>query len=116
MFRLDPRLKVYLHRDAVDGRKNINGLALLVEQALGLDPFAPAVFVFSNRRRDRVKLLLWQRNGFWLLTKRLEQDRFKWPRSEAVLELTSEELHWLLEGIDVTAMRRHPVREYRRVG
>ena len=47
MFRFDPALKVYLHREAVDGRKNINGLAVLVEQAMGLDPFAAAVFVFS---------------------------------------------------------------------
>jgi transposase len=54
MFRLDAGLKVYLHRDAVDGRRNINGLALLVEQDLGLDPFAAAVYVFSNRRRNRV--------------------------------------------------------------
>ena len=61
MFRFEPGLKVYLHREPVDGRKAINGLALLVEQSLGLDPFAPAVFVFSNRRRDRIKLLLWDR-------------------------------------------------------
>lgn len=59
MFRFDAGLKVYLHRDAVDGRKSINGLAGLVEQALGLDPIAAAIFVFSNRRRDRIKLLLW---------------------------------------------------------
>jgi transposase len=116
VFRFDARLKVYLHRDAVDGRKNINGLAALVEQQMQLNPFAPAVFVFSNRRRDRVKLLLWERNGFWLLTKRLEQDRFKWPRSEAVLALTTEQLHWLLTGIDVVAMHPHPVREYLRAG
>ena len=116
MFRLDARLKVYLHRDAVDGRKNINGLAALVEQQLKLDPFAPAVFVFSNRRHDRIRLLLWERNGFWLMTKRLEQDRFKWPRTEAVLEWSTEQLHWLLEGIDVGAMRRHPVRDYQRAG
>jgi transposase len=116
MFRFDARLKVYLHRDAVDGRKNINGLAALVEQQLGLNPFAPAVFVFSNRRHDRVKLLLWERNGFWLLTKRLEQDRFKWPRGEAVLELSPEQLHWLLAGIDLAAMRPHPTREYLRAG
>ena len=61
MISFDPALKVYLHRDPVDGRKAINGLALLVEQALGLDPFAPALFVFSNRRRDRIKILLWER-------------------------------------------------------
>ncbi|MDP3032554.1 MAG: IS66 family insertion sequence element accessory protein TnpB, partial [Rhodocyclaceae bacterium] len=66
MFRFDPELKVYLHRKPVDGRKAINGLALLVEQALGLNPFTRAVFVFSNRRRDRIKILLWERTGFWL--------------------------------------------------
>ena len=105
MFRFDAGLKVYLHRDAVDGRKNINGLALLVEQALALDPFAPAIFVFSNRRRDRIKLLLWDRTGFWLMLKRLEADRFVWPKDAAVIELTVEQLHWLLTGIDLSAMR-----------
>ncbi len=116
MFRFDPALKVYLHRDAVDGRKNINGLSLLVEQAMGLDPFAASVFVFSNRRRDRIKLLLWDRTGFWLLIKRLESDRFAWPKEEAVAELTIEQLHWLLSGIDLSAMRLHPERIFRRVG
>jgi transposase len=114
MFRLDARLKVYLHREAVDFRKSINGLAALVEQSLGLDPFAPAVYAFSNRRRDRIKLLLYDRTGFWLLMKRLEEDRFVWPRrQQAVMELTTEQLHWLLEGIDIDAVRRHPVRQYR---
>jgi transposase len=116
MFRFAPGLKVYLHRDAVDGRKNINGLAMLVEQALGLDPFAAAVFVFSNRRRDRIKLLLWDRTGFWLLMKRLEADRFVWPKESAVVELTVEQLHWLLAGIDLAAMRTHPIRLYRQAG
>ena len=80
MFRLDEGLKVYLHREPIDFRLNINGLALLVEQALGLDPFAACVYVFSNRRRNRVKILGWERNGFWLLLKRLEKDRFIWPQ------------------------------------
>lgn len=75
MFRFDPALKVYLHREPVDGRKAIDGLALLVEQALGLDPFSPAVFVFSNRRRDRIKILLWERTGFWLMIKRPQAAR-----------------------------------------
>lgn len=116
MFRLDARLKVFLHREAVDGRKNINGLALLVEQELGLDPFAAAAYVFSNRRRDRIKILLWERSGFWLLIKRLEADRFVWPKNSALLELTVEQLHWLLEGIDLSAMQGHPQRIFRRAG
>ena len=115
MFRLDDELKVYVHRDAVDFRKSINGLAAIVEQSMKLDPFARAVYVFSNQRRDRIKMLLWDRNGFWLLMKRLEQDRFVWPRKEAVLMLGTEQLHWLLEGIDIVAMRAHPRRYYQRV-
>jgi transposase len=84
VFRLRRKLKVYLHRAPVDFRLSINGLAALVEQALGLDPFAPALYVFSNRRRNRVKILGWDRNGFWLLLKRLEEDRFIWPDEVAV--------------------------------
>ncbi len=116
MFRLDAGLKVYLHREAVDGRKNINGLATLVEQGLGLDPFAAAVYVFSNRRRNRIKLLMWDRTGFWLLMKRLEADRFVWPKESPVVELTIEQLHWLLEGINISAIRPHKTRKYLRIG
>ncbi|HET7156321.1 MAG TPA: IS66 family insertion sequence element accessory protein TnpB [Hyphomicrobiaceae bacterium] len=107
MFRFDEELKVYLHREAVDFRLGINGLGVLVEQALGLDPFAPCAYVFSNRRRDRVKILGWERNGFWLLLKRLEKDRFIWPSADAVPMLTAEQLHWLLEGIDIAVVQRH---------
>ncbi|MFV8606030.1 IS66 family insertion sequence element accessory protein TnpB [Ralstonia pseudosolanacearum] len=113
-FRFDEGLKVYLHRDAVDFRKSINGLAALVEQAMGLDPFAAAVYVFRNRRADRIKILGWDRNGFWLLFKRLEQDRFSWPHQAAVATLSVEQLHWLLQGIDIQAMQRHPRRAYHR--
>lgn len=115
MFRLDEALRVYLHREPIDFRLNINGLALLVDKALGLDPFAACVYVFSNRRRNRVKILGWDRNGFWLLLKRLEQDRFIWPNAEAMPALTVEQLHWLLEGIDVAVVQRHPRRLYERV-
>ena len=115
MFRLDEGLKVYLHREAVDFRKNINGLAALVEQSLGLDPFARAVYVFRNRRADRIKLLGWDRNGFWLLQKRLEDARFVWPREDTtVIELTVQQLHWLLDGIDLAAMRGHAAVSYQK--
>jgi transposase len=115
VFRLDEGLKVWLHREPIDFRLNINGLAALVEHALGLDPFAACVYVFSNRRRNRVKILGWERNGFWLLLKRLEQDRFIWPCEAAAPTLTVEQLHWLLEGIDIAAVQRHPQRLYERV-
>lgn len=115
MFRFDAQLKVYVHREAVDFRKSINGLAALVEQAFGLDPFAAALYVFANRRRNRVKILGWQSNGIWLFMKRLEAERFVWPcAGQSVIELTIEQLHWLLEGIDLEAMRAHRMLRYRR--
>ena len=108
MFELNATRTVYLHRDAIDFRKNINGLASLVEHGLGLNAFEQAVFVFGNRRKDRVKILGWDRNGFWLLQKRLEDARFVWPRNDGlVVTLTVQQLHWLLDGIDLCAMRGH---------
>jgi transposase len=115
MFRLATDVPVYLHREPIDFRAGINTLVTLVEQAMQLDPFSRAVFAFHNRSRDRIKLLLYDRSGFWLLMKRLEADHFVWPRQpQAVIELTTEQLHWLLEGIDINAMRGHPARTYRR--
>jgi transposase len=115
VFRFDEGLKVYLHREAIDFRAGLNGLAILVEQALGLDPFAQAVYVFRNKRCDRVKILGWQRNGFWMMMKRLEADRFAWPDIATVPTVTVEQLHWLLDGIDLAVIQRHPERIYKRV-
>src|SRR3954467_775328 len=129
MFRLAADVQVYLARETsefriglngetIDFRICINGLAILVEQAMHLDPFGRAVFGFCNRRRDRIRLLFYDRSGFWLMIKRLEADRFVWPRGQqqAVVRLSTEQLHWLLEGIDIEAVRRHPARQYLSVG
>jgi transposase len=100
-----------LHREPIDFRAGINSLVTLVEQSMQLDPFARAVFAFHNRRRNRVKLLFYERTGFWLMLRRLEEDHFVWPRrQQAVIELTTEQLYWLLDGIDIDAVRRHRVR------
>jgi transposase len=101
--------EVYLCREAVDFRKGINGLAALVQEALGHDPFSERLYVFCNRRRDRVKILYWERSGFCLWQKRLERARFHWPRSstEAVLTLNAQQLNWLLDGYDVMRMKPH---------
>jgi transposase len=114
MFALDAALAVYVHRAPVDFRKSVNGLAALVEQSMRLDAFARACFVFANRRRDKVKILGWERNGFWLLYKRLEEERFAWPEGGEVIELTVGELHWLLAGIDLRALKPHRLLEFRR--
>jgi len=71
MFRFEADLKVFLHREPIDFRAGINSLVTLVEQSMQLEPFARAVYAFHNRRRNRIKLLLYERNGFWLLLRRL---------------------------------------------
>ncbi|XUW93171.1 IS66 family insertion sequence element accessory protein TnpB (plasmid) [Burkholderia sp. M6-3] len=114
MFRFEADLRVFLHREPIDFRAGINSLVTLVEQSMLLDPFERAVFVFHNRRRNRIKQLFYERAGFWLMLRRLEQDHFVWPRrQQAVIESTIEQLQWLLEGIDADAVRRHPARRYR---
>lgn len=115
MFRFDDGLKVYLHRDPVDFRMGINGLSILVEQAMRLNPMTSALFVFGNRRRDRIKILGWGGNGFWLLLKRLEADRFIWPNGGDTITLSAEQLHWLLDGIDLAVIQKHPQRYYARM-
>jgi transposase len=115
MWGLSAEAAVYVHVEPVDGRKGINGLVALVEQSLKLDVFMTACFVFRPRRRDRVKILYWDRNGFWLCHKRLERDRFIWPRGdEACVTVTMTQLNWLLSGYDLSAMRGHQALHYRR--
>ncbi len=94
---------IYLHRDAVDFRKSINGLVMIVEQEMELSPFAPALFVFCNKNRDRVKVLYWDQTGFCLWYKRLEAEKFKWPRHShsAVMALDELQWEWLLSGYDI---------------
>ncbi len=94
---------VYLHRQFVDFRKSINGLAALVESELELPVISGALFVFCNKNRDKLKLLYWDKTGFALWYKRLDKDKFKWPLrlSEPRMNLTEQQLHWLLSGFDV---------------
>jgi transposase len=94
--------RVYIALGATDMRKSINGLSLLVENQFELDLFAGDLFAFCNRRRDLVKILYWQDNGFCIWMKRLEEDIFRWPDSvEEVLEVDRVALEWLLHGLDL---------------
>jgi transposase len=99
---------VYVCIEPVDFRKQINGLAALVQEVLALDPFSEQLFVFTNRRRDRVKCLYWERSGFVLWMKRLERERFHWPQAHgATVTLSGQELNWLLDGFDLSRWRPH---------
>jgi len=93
---------IYIACGYTDMRKSIDGLATIVQESFGLDPFSPSLFLFCGKRRDRIKALLWEGDGFVLLYKRLENGNFKWPKSsDQVRELTMQEFKWLMEGLSV---------------
>ncbi len=95
--------RVYLAVGNTDMRKSINGLSIMVEQVMEQNPFAGDLFVFCNRRRNMIKILYWDHNGFCVWHKRLEEHRFTWPRTrEEVITIGQKELEWLLAGLDYT--------------
>ena len=105
--------KVYIACGYTDLRKGIDGLASLVQQSFRLDPFTNTLFLFCGRRRDRIKGLLWEGDGFLLLTKRVETGHFSWPRNSAEAKLLSPlQFNWLMQGfpIDPIIHITHPNR------
>ena len=94
-------VKVFVRPGVTDLRKQINGLAVMVQGEMHLDPFSGSLYLFCNRNHRLLKLLYWDRNGFCTWGKRLEKDRFPWAKDgEKVGEITEQELRWLLDGID----------------
>jgi transposase len=114
MMNFDSSPKVFLHKAPVDFRKQINGLSLIVQDGLNLDPFMESLFVFINRERSRIKILYWQRNGFCLWQKRLEKDRFIWPKNEngEAIIITTQELQWLLDGFNIWQHPPHQILKF----
>jgi transposase len=131
-------ITIYLAQEPVDFRLGINGLSTMVEATLKFDPFSRNLFCFVNKRRNQIKVLYWQRSGFCLWLKRLEEEKFKWPThlppleradakwaSEAqtksmtvrppVVTLTEDQFLWLLEGLDLRHLKPHRALEYRSV-
>lgn len=109
MLTLPPGTTVLVATRPVDGRKGIDGLSALVRSQYGHDPLSGQLFVFFSRRADRVRVLYWDRDGYVLVTKRLEQGRFRipWPSSEhETLAIEAAELLLVLEGIDLRGAKR----------
>jgi transposase len=105
MLNFTGALKVYLATDPADLRKSFTGLYALTTQVLREEPTSGGLFVFTNRRHSRVKVLYWDGTGLWVMTKRLEKGTFNWPRGSEIkdgkLALTPEALAMLLSGVDL---------------
>ncbi|MFC4102075.1 IS66 family insertion sequence element accessory protein TnpB [Paenibacillus xanthanilyticus] len=96
MLSLSSAHRVYLACGATKPRKSIDGLDALVQTSFGLDPFPPCLFVFCNRQRNKLKILCWEHNGFWVFYRRIERGTFQWPSSnETTLSISSrcEKIH-----------------------
>lgn len=115
MLTISPAVRIYLATGATDMRRSIDGLSALVRERFTLDPLSGHLFLFRNRRGDRLKILAWDRSGFCVLYKRLEQGTFAWPTEAegAPVEMRSGDLLLLLSGVEITQTRRR--RWYERV-
>ena len=106
-------VEVWLYVEPVDFRKQITGLATVVQNRLAMDPFSAQLFVFTNRRRSQCRILYWERCGFMVWQKRLERARFAWPGGgDTLVSLTGTQLNFLLDGYDIWRMRAHPHLHY----
>lgn len=118
-------ITIYVAQEPVDFRLGINGLSTMVEATLRFDPFSRNLFCFTNKRRNQIKVLYWQRSGFCLWLKRLEEEKFKWPTHLAalvsetarppVVTLSEAQFLWLLDGLDLRHLKPHRALEYRSV-
>lgn len=100
---------VYLAIGNTDMRKSIDALAVLVSQDFELDLFSNSLFVFCNKDRDKLKILHWDHNGFWLYYRRLEKGRFRWPRDagKQTISISRRQLQWLLDGLTLEQRQAH---------
>jgi transposase len=112
MLSFSGSLKVFVALEACDMRKGFNGLYAAVSERLGEDPRSGTLFVFSNRRHTRIKILCWDGTGLWVLTKRLERGTFSWPKNleaeRVKLKLTPQALAMLTDGVDLRGAKLRP--------
>lgn len=108
MLTLPPSVRIFVALGATDMRRGMDGLAVLVREQLGFEPLSGHLFLFRNRRRDRLKILVWDRSGYWVLYKRLERGTFAWPeaRDGGAVEIRTSELMLLLSGAEAMRVRR----------
>lgn len=109
MLNKKPVDHVFLACGSTDLRKSIDGLSMLVQEEFHLDLFSSALFVFCNRRQDKLKILHWDHNGFWLYYRRLEHGTFQWPNKGVPMKVSQRQLNWLLDGLSLEQQQAHPM-------
>jgi len=99
----------YLACGSTDMRNSIDGLAAIVQISFSLDPFSSCLFVFCNKNGDKIKILQWENNGFWLYYRRLENGKFQWPKNNCsnTIKIGIRELGWLLDGLSLNQKQAH---------
>jgi transposase len=108
--------QVFLYQQPIDFRKAHLGLCGIIECELGHDPFAGHLYAFTNKRRNKIKCLFWEDNGFVLYYKSLSEEKFKWPKpQDKLITLTGQQINWLLDGYDISAMKGHKKLHYEAV-
>ena len=117
MIRIEDFEGIFLHCEYVDMRKSINGLSILVQNEMNMDPFSKYLFVFCNRKRTLLKILYWDKTGFALWHKRLEEEKFPWPKHmpQDVVEIDQRKLELFLEGYEFWKLKPHKTLNYETV-
>jgi len=109
MLKLPDGARIFMAVKPVDMRRSFDGLCATITEALGSSPMTGDLYLFRGRRADRIKAIIWDRNGLAIWYKRLEKGKYKWPTREcASIELSADDLTLLLDGVDFTRIRRLP--------
>lgn len=105
--------QVFIYQQPIDFRKSHRGLSAIIECELGHNPFEGHLYAFTNKRCNKIKCLFWENNGFVLYYKSLEEDKFIWPKSKKdLMTLNGQQINWLLDGLDINAMKGHKKLHY----
>jgi len=117
MIKIPPDIKIYLGIEPIHMNKSFDGLSALVHDQLSQNPLSGHLFIFRNRRADKIKMITWDRNGFLIFYKRLEKGRFKFPKLTEFshLIISPQEFDLLLDGIDIMKLKRLPELKYQSV-
>jgi transposase len=108
MFLNNQNIKVFLYLGKTDMRKSVNGLSLIVQEVIKQNIFDENLYVFCSKNKTRIKILYWDKTGFCLWYKRLEKDKFRWPKNqEEAMQISAEQLSWLLKGIDFNSAHKY---------